>query len=250
MATPSGMWRWFRQNVDLLMLAALAVTVVGAWAVIELADEVLEGEAQKYDDWVLEQLRSPDDPTRAIGPEWFEASWHDVTALGSGAVLALVTLACAGYLTIARRYRTLVVLAVVIGGGVILAFSMKALFARPRPEFASSVTYVVSASFPSGHSMLSAVVYMTLSVLVARTSTGFRFKVYFISLGLIVTLLVGFSRVYLGVHYPTDVLAGWGAALTWALLCWFAVAFLQKSGLIERPNTPSAIDTDIEEVAK
>jgi undecaprenyl-diphosphatase len=232
----ASMWSWLRQNIDLLMLVALAVIVAGTWAVVALADEVREGDTQHYDEWVLRKLRSPDDPTRPIGPAWFEAAWRDLTSLGSATVLGLVTLACAGYLLIAKRYRTLVVLAIVVVGGVVLAFSMKALFARPRPEYASSVTGVVSASFPSGHSMLSAVVYLSLSVLLARTRAALRFKIYFISLGVVVTLLVGVSRVYLGVHYPTDVLAGWTTGLTWAVLCWFVVSFLQRIGAMERPN--------------
>jgi undecaprenyl-diphosphatase len=238
------MWSWLRQNVDLVMLAALAVVVVGTWAVIELADEVLEGNTQRYDEWVLRRLRSPDDPTKPIGPAWFEGMWRDLTSLGSAAVLTLVTLACAGYLLIAKRYRTLIVLAVVVVGGVVLTFFMKTLFARPRPEYASGMADIVSASFPSGHSMLSAVVYLTLGVLLARTTSALRYKIYFLSLGLLVTLLVGVSRVYLGVHYPTDVLAGWSAGLTWALLCWLVVCFLQNKRVIERPNARDAIDAE------
>ncbi len=234
-----------RQNVDLLMLAALALIVVSGWLLIELADEVLEGDAQRYDEWVLRQLRSAEDPSRPIGPAWFEAAWRDVTALGGAAVLTLVTLACAGYLLIARRYRTLVALAVVVVGGVVLTFAMKALFARSRPEYAAGMKDVVSASFPSGHSMLSAVVYLTLGALFARTTGVLRYKLYFLGLGLIATLLVGFSRIYLGVHYPTDVLAGWSAGLTWALLCWLVVCFLQNRRIIERPYVRDAIDSDV-----
>ncbi|MBN1362988.1 MAG: phosphatase PAP2 family protein [Sedimentisphaerales bacterium] len=237
-----GVWKWLGQNVDLAMILALACVLVGAWVVGELADEVMEGTTQRFDEWAVQHLRSPQDPRQSIGPAWFEAMWTDLTSLGSASVLALVTLACAGYLLMSRHYRTLVVLAAVVGGGVILTFAMKAFFDRPRPEYAAHVPYVVTASFPSGHSMLSAVVYMALAVLLARTSSALRFQVYFISCGLIVTLLVGFSRVYLGVHYPTDVLAGWSAGLTWAALCWLVVYCLQKAGVIERPDTQDGTD--------
>lgn len=230
--------RWLGQNVDLLMIVALASVVVGASVVAALADEVTEGSTQRFDEWVVRSLRNPANPSRPLGPAWFEAMWTDLTALGSSSVLTLVTLGCAGYLLMRKRYRTLLVLAVVVGGGVALTFGMKAFFDRPRPQYASNLPYIVTASFPSGHSMLSAVVYMTLAVLLARTSSQLRFQVYFVGLGLMVTLLVGFSRVYLGVHYPTDVLAGWSGGLTWAALCWLVVYLLQKTGAIEKPKTP------------
>lgn len=229
-------WAWLRENVDLLMLLALAIIVVGAWLLVELADEVLEGNTQAYDEWVLRRLRAPNDPNDPIGPDWFEAIWRDLTALGSGAVLTLVTLAGAGYLLIRKRYRTLVLFLVVTIGGLAISLWMKTLFARPRPEYMSHLEHVISPSFPSGHSMLSAVVYLTLGALLARTSTRLRYKVYFITMGLVLTLLVGISRVYLGVHYPTDVLAGWSAGLVWAMTCWLIAYFLQKRGAIERPK--------------
>ena len=156
--------------------------------------------------------------------------------LGSGSVLTLVTLGCVGALLLARRYRMLIVLLIVVGGGTLLSLGMKQFFNRPRPPYAEMMPYVVTASFPSGHSMLSAVVYMTLAVFLARASSQRSFKIYFIVIGVIVTLLVGVSRVYLGVHYPTDVLAGWSSGLTWAMLCWLVIYFLQQTRLIERPK--------------
>jgi undecaprenyl-diphosphatase len=210
--------------------------VMGTWVVVELADAMLEGSTQRYDDWVLARLRSPADPSKPIGPVWVQAMWTDLSSLGSSSVLTLVTLGCAGALLLARRYRMLIVLAIVVGGGSLLTWEMKEFFNRPRPPYAETVPYVMTASFPSGHSMLSAVVYMTLAVLLARTSSQRRFKIYFITVGAIITVIVGLSRVYLGVHYPTDVLAGWSAGLTWAMLCWLIIYFLQQSGLVERPK--------------
>jgi undecaprenyl-diphosphatase len=96
--------------------------------------------------------------------------------------------------------------------------------------------YITTSSFPSAHSMLSAVVYLTLGALLARTSNRYRHKVYFLGIAVVVTGLIGFSRVYLGAHYPTDVLAGWGVGLIWALLFWLIARYLQKRGTIERPS--------------
>ena len=131
-----------------------------------------------------------------------------------------MTLGCAGYLLMRRQYRTLALLVVATAGGLLVSLLLKGLFDRPRPEFASDAAYVATSSFPSGHSMLSAVVYLTLGTLLARASSQYRYKIYFLTMAMLVTLLVGFSRIYLGVHYPTDVLAGWSVGLIWALLCW------------------------------
>jgi undecaprenyl-diphosphatase len=228
--------QWLRENIDLLMLVGLAVIVVTSSLVAELADEVLEGTTQKYDEWVLRALREPGSTTDPLGPKWFEDMWRDITALGSATVLTLVTVGCAGYLLMRGRRRMLVLLVVATVGGLLVTLLLKNLFARPRPEFASPDAYVLTASFPSGHSALAAIVYLTLGVLLARTSDRYRFKLYFLSMAVLVTILVGLSRVYLGVHYPTDVLAGWSIGLIWALACWLVAYFLQKRGTIEQPR--------------
>ena len=144
----------------------------------------------------------------------------------------------AGYLLLRRQYRVIVLLAVATAGGLLVSVVLKDLFSRARPEFASGTSHVMTASFPSGHSMLSAIVYLTLGVLLARTSTHYRFKLYFLTIAVLVTVLVGLSRIYLGVHYPTDVLAGWSFGLIWALMCWLIAHFLQKRGTIEPPQEP------------
>jgi len=220
--------------VDLVMLAALAVLVVTGWLSAELADQVMEGDAQPYDEWILSRLRTPGDMTDPIGPVWVEDIWRDITALGGVPILTLVTMAAAGYLLMRQRYRTVGLMLIVTLGGLLVSVLLKDFFDRPRPEFTSGTSYVMTTSFPSGHSMLSAIVYLTLAALLARTSRPLRFKIYFLILGLTLTVLVGLSRIYLGVHYPTDVLAGWSMGLIWALSCWLVAYFLQRRGIIER----------------
>jgi undecaprenyl-diphosphatase len=230
--------RWLRTNVDLLMLVVLAVIVITGWLVAELADAVQEGATQRWDNWVLRQFRRPGDLTTPIGPPWLRDAWRDIAALGSAAVLTLVTWGVAGYLLMRKQYRTLILLLAATISGTILSVLLKDLFARSRPPFASRELYIVTSSFPSGHSMISAVVYLTLGALLARTSDQYRYKIYFISVAAVITGLIGFSRIYLGVHYPTDVLAGWGFGLIWALLFWLIARYLQKRGTIEPPRRP------------
>jgi undecaprenyl-diphosphatase len=122
-----------------------------------------------------------------------------------------------------------VLVAVAVLGGVLISTILKMGFDRPRPDIQHAVR-VFTASFPSGHAMLSAVTFLTLGVLVARAEADHRLKVYFVSIALFLTIVVGVSRIYLGVHYPSDVLAGWCVGSAWAILCWSAALWLEKRG--------------------
>ena len=103
---------------------------------------------------------------------------------------------------------------------MLLSLALKALFDRPRPTSCPTWCEVSSSSFPSGHSMNSAIVYLTLGALLARLVRPVAMKLYILAVALLVSFLVGISRVYLGVHYPSDVLAGWSLGLSWAVLWW------------------------------
>jgi len=155
---------------------------------------------------------------------------RDITALGGWAVLSLLTAAMAGYLYLQGRYHLLKLILVSTGGGAMLAVLLKAIFPRERPPFALHL--MDSPSFPSAHSMMAAVVYPTLAVLIARIQPSLRIRVYIIALGLLIPFLVGFSRVYLGVHYITDVVAGWCMGLVWTSVNGFIAWCLQKRGKI------------------
>ncbi|HYO53376.1 MAG TPA: phosphatase PAP2 family protein [Archangium sp.] len=185
---------------------------------IALSDEVGERETQHFDERVLLALRRPDNSEEPLGPRWLAEAARDVTALGSGSVLALVVCAVGGFLILVRRWRTL---ALVVGstvGGAVVNMLLKSLFARPRPTVVPHLTHVLTESFPSGHAMLSAIVYLTLGALLAQLVERRWLRAYLVGVALALTLLIGLTRVYLGVHYPTDVLGGWMAGLAWALL--------------------------------
>lgn len=159
---------------------------------------------------------------------WFRARWTppvdrfllDVTSLGGRNVLALFVIFSLGLLLCVRRYLTATFLVAAVVGGAMLSQMTKGLTERPRPSHPHVlVRRETSYSFPSGHSTLSAATYLTLALIVAQVAPMRRVRVYLISAAAVLVFLVGLSRMYLNVHYPTDVLGGWGIGTTWALLC-------------------------------
>jgi undecaprenyl-diphosphatase len=217
---------------EFALLASLAVATVAIWIFAELADDALEGDTRAFDRWLLLALRNPADPGDPLGAVWFEEMMRDITALGSTVVLAFLTFASAGFLWLAGRPRAALLVIAAIGGGFALAYGFKAAFERPRPDLVAHAARVMTASFPSGHATLSAVTYLTLGALLARVQPGRSLKLYLIGLAVLVTVAVGLSRVYLGVHWPTDVLAGWALGAAWALVCWSFALWLQRRGRI------------------
>jgi undecaprenyl-diphosphatase len=215
------------------VLIALACVVAGVWGFALLADEVLEGGTQAFDRKVLLAFRNGD--THApLGPQSVQEAARDVTALGGVVVLTLVTAIAAGFLALdGKKHMALFVCASVLGG-LAAGTVLKDVFQRPRPDLVPYSAYASGASFPSGHSMMSAVTYLTLGALLARSQERKRLKAYFLLIAIFLTLAVGVTRVYLGVHWPTDVLAGWTAGAVWALLCWLAAHWLQARRTLER----------------
>jgi undecaprenyl-diphosphatase len=212
---------------------ALLILGFGVFAFIGIADEMLEGDTTRLDQWLLLALRASDDPGDPLGPVWVEEMFRDFTALGGGGVLGLLTLTSAGYLWLPGLRRIALFLLLAILGGLLLSLALKSGFDRPRPDLVSHGSMIYTSSFPSGHSMLAAVVYLTGGALLAVVHAARRVRIYLIGCAVLVTLLVGVSRVYLGVHWPSDVLAGWAAGAAWAAACWLAAHWLQQGGRIE-----------------
>jgi undecaprenyl-diphosphatase len=202
-----------------------------------IAEEVLEGDAAKFDQRALLLFRNPSDVSDPIGPPWMEEMARDITALGSFAVLSIVVSAVVIYLLMAQQRAAAFWILAAVCGGVILNNLLKMVYERPRPDLVSHAARVFTTSFPSGHATLSAITYLTLGALLASLHDSLRFEAYFLSLAILLTVAVGVSRVYLGVHYPTDVLAGWCIGAAWAALCWTIVRWLQRRGEIEPPTS-------------
>jgi undecaprenyl-diphosphatase len=218
----------------ILPLLLILVIVGCAYLFIELADEVREGETQGFDEWVLKTLRRPDSPATPIGPAWLREAALDATALGSPVVLLLVVGIVVGLMVLQRKYA---IVWLTIGstiGGSLAAFALKHVIGRERPTVVPHLQEVTSPSFPSGHAMLAAVVYLTLGSLLMEVVVGRLAKTYCLGCALLVTFIVGASRIYLGVHYPTDVLAGWMAGLAWSISCWIIAQYVQNGGSLRR----------------
>jgi undecaprenyl-diphosphatase len=214
-------------------LVTLILGAGGLFAFARIANWVGDGGARAFDEWLLVALRTPGDLADPIGPKWFEEMMRDFAALGSTGVLTVMVLAIAGFLAMTRKVHAAAFVLVSVAGGVALSQTLKWAFGRPRPDLVPHGTEVYTASFPSGHSMMSAVVYLTLGALLARTQSDLAVRSYVLAIAIVLPLLVGTSRVYLGVHWPTDVLAGWSLGGAWALMCWLVMAWLQSRGQVE-----------------
>lgn len=187
---------------------------------IKIAEDVVEGETRTFDRSILLSLREPGDAAQPIGPGWIEIALRDITSLGSTTVLSLMTILALSYLLLQGKPRTATAVLISIAGGTLISTLLKDAFARPRPDIVSHLVDVSTLSFPSGHAMMSAITYLTLGALLASAQPNRRTRSFILAVAVLLAVLVGVSRVYLGVHYPTDVLAGWSAGASWAIACW------------------------------
>jgi undecaprenyl-diphosphatase len=207
------------------VLVVVSLIGAGLWGFAELADEIEDGETHEFDRAVMLAMQG--------GPQWLDLVARDITSLGGTAVLVLLTVAALGYLLLVRKWSAAIFVAVSIVGGTLISTALKHIFDRPRPDVVPHAVEVTSASFPSGHAMLAMTTFLTLGAVLAEVQPTRSSRVYLISWAVLLALLVGTSRVYLGVHWPTDVLAGWCVGSAWALLCGSVALWLQRRGIIE-----------------
>ena len=212
---------------------ALGVIALGALGFAFLADEAIEGGTRGFDESILLALREPGDPSNPIGPVWLEHAVADITALGGYVILTLLVVGVAIYLFVAGKRGTALLVVGAVTSGTVLSETLKLGFARPRPDLVAHLAEVQSASFPSGHAMISAITYLTLGVLLTRVHEKRRTKFIVMTYAITLTLMIGLSRIYLGVHWPTDVLAGWALGAAWSALWWLLAWQLQRKGAIE-----------------
>lgn len=229
----SGPYRRLRSFIgsEAPLLAAIAIVSGLVLAFLKLADEVVEGETEAFDKAILMVFRNPADITTTIGPDWVHEMVRDITSLGSFSLLGLIVVALCVYLVMTRMRAEALLVMISVLGGTILSTVLKMGYNRPRPDL-TTMSEQFTSSFPSGHAMLSAVTYLTLGAVLARLAPTRALRIYVIGLAIFMTLLVGMSRIYMGVHFPSDVLAGWCLGAAWALLCSAIAGALQRRGQI------------------
>jgi undecaprenyl-diphosphatase len=225
--------QWRSQTWLLLSVLTIALLLL-AFGI--LAQEVSEKEPLAFDQNIMLALRNSANPSVPVGPAWLQEMARDITSLGSTIVLGIITFAVVGYLFLARGPAVAWLMLGTVLGGVVLNNLLKFAFARPRPDFVAHAARFFTSSFPSGHATLSAITYLTMGALLARLHASLTLRIYLISIAIFLILLIGMSRVYLGVHYPTDVLGGWCIGAAWAMGCWVLMTWLQRGGRVEPPE--------------
>jgi undecaprenyl-diphosphatase len=219
--------RGMRDNPRAIGPVAVAMIIgLCVFSFFSIADEVAEGEIAAVDEWLFYLFRSAADPSDPLGPPWLEEAAAEITALGGYPVIVLAVLIVVGLLLVTRRYGPALYTVVSVGIGSLLSHVLKILYERPRPDLVEHLDIVHTASFPSGHAMVGTVAYLTLAALVTRFFDDLAVRVYVVSVALAMALLIGLTRIYLGVHWPSDVAAGWALGIAWAGFAWLVPSAL------------------------
>tara|TARA_B100001059_G_scaffold93153_1_gene92299 strand:- start:35413 stop:36111 length:699 start_codon:yes stop_codon:yes gene_type:complete len=214
----------------------LALVTVSLWLFMTIATEVTAGDGYTLDETILLLMRDADNLEDTLGPPWLEQIGQDITALGGNAVLSLISIWVMFFLLLTHKGKLALVVLLATGGALVASLLLKSGFDRPRPDLVAHATLVYTSSFPSGHSMLAASAYLTMGALLAQSQPRKRVKALIIISSVFLTLLIGFSRVYLGVHWPTDVVAGWAAGSVWAVACSFLARHITRLPLEADPH--------------
>ena len=215
-----------RRPPRLLWAAAL---VAGLLALLLAASMATDTAPFGWDRAILLGLRQAGDPAQPIGPNWLRHAMIALTAMGDGTILTSVVAGVAGLLLVRRLWLTAGLIVLATATGALLAAQAKFWFARPRPELVAHLVEANGLSFPSGHATNSAIVYLTLAGLVSQVERGRGVRRYTLAVAILLVGAIGTSRVYLGVHWPSDVLAGWCAGTLWALGWWWLAARVRGS---------------------
>jgi undecaprenyl-diphosphatase len=223
-------------TIEIKLVVALFAIILGTLGFILIAFLVTRGSTDYFDMRVLRSLRNCSDLTRPRGPEWLFEFMKDITSLGGSTVVFLITFFVIGYYILQKRYSMMLLALVAVIGGALIDLELKEIFSRVRPQIFSGFILEKSFGFPSGHSMMATIIYLSLAALIARLQVRRRDKIYIISVAVFLSFMIGISRIYLGVHYPTDVIGGWSLGLAWAAFCWFVAWYISNKRSIKSGN--------------
>jgi undecaprenyl-diphosphatase len=220
-------------EIDYKVIIAVIALVAGTVGFLILAGYVTGGSTEYIDTKILRSLRNPNNLQLSIGPRWVIDTMNDITVLGSATIVLLITLIVIGYFILQKNYSAVYLILAAVIGGALIDLELKEFFGRVRPTIIPNLMQPFTFSFPSGHSMMSAVIYLSLASLMARFQKRQRDKIYILSVAILLSLIIGVSRVYLGAHYPTDVLGGWLLGTAWAAFCWLIAWFVSQRKISE-----------------
>jgi len=219
----------FYTALGIYLIGGATIAIACTALFVELASHVRSGATQRFDETVMQWMG-------AHRIEWLERSLIEITALGTGLVVMMIVVISALFLIATQHRFSAFLLLVASGGGIVLNAILKSSFDRPRPQLFEWLTEPSSSSFPSGHAMSSAIVYFTVAYLIARLEKRRWMRAVTIIASLLLVLLISVSRLYLGVHYPSDVLAGMIIGLAWAGFCLAGLEAVRVFGLRFRPR--------------
>lgn len=223
-------------TIDKKVVVTALIIAATLFVFVELSGEVAEGETLGIDNFLLTLFREAGKPDRLIGPGWMLTTVQDISSLGGVSVTVLISTLVGLYFLLRKQWHLIAFYVSSVTGGTIAMVLLKSLFNRPRPTIVPHLSPVSMESYPSGHSMMSAIVYLTLGAILARSTKSLPMRMYYLGSACILTLITGISRIMLGVHYPSDVLAGWCAGIIWAGSSYLVAQFLQRRGVIEKPG--------------
>lgn len=215
-------------NANRMPVLLLGILTLGVYAFIAIADEMAEGEIRKLDESLFLMFRVAGDPARPLGPDWLQETALEITSVGGYPLIILTLAAVSGFFIVTKRYGAAVYAVLSVGSGALLSQTLKQYYARPRPDLVEHLDAVHTASFPSGHALVTTVAYLTMAAIVIGYLESARARAYVLGVAILVAVMVGVSRVYLGVHWPSDVAAGWALGAAWASFSWLIVHVLQR----------------------
>ena len=232
-------------RTEIAALSALFIVALGILTFVEVADDMTEADGQAFDQAVLAWMQPVAGDPR--GPWWLEVAAADLTSLGGISVLGLFAVIAVAFLLIQRKRLSASLLVLGLAGGVALSEGLKGLFERERPPAAFQAVETLNASFPSGHTLLATVFYLSIGVMLTRAFPRAHLKAFVLGAAMTLALLIGLTRAYLGAHWASDVFAGWCVGAAWAMALWLIAYAVQRRQAAHRSGPHD--ETSPDEVA-